>query len=384
MLTLIENGEVYAPQSRGRQSVLLVDGKVGKVGRVDRRPVEALGLDCEFIDAAGCLIVPGLIDPHQHLLGGSGEEGFSTQTPEITLSEIVSCGITTVVGCLGVDTTMKTMPGLLARVKALEEEGIGAYLWTGGYNVPPTTIMKSVREDLMFIDEVVGAGEIAISDARGMDPDPREIAKVATDAFVGGKLARKAGLTHFHVGDADTRLEPVRTLLEAFHVEPEWCYLTHIERGKQLMREAIALARRGAAVDIDVVEGDLVTWLRYYLDNGGDPERLTISSDAALSSPRALYEQLCRCVRELAMPLEEVLPFATSNTARILKLEQRGSLEPGKAGDLLILDRDTLDIRDVLASGKRMVKDGELAVSEGFLDDSDRSVILIGKKGLGD
>ena len=96
------------------------------MGDVDRRAVEAVGLDVTVIDARGCLVCPGLIDPHQHLLGGSGEGGFATQTPEIALSEIVRAGITTVVGTLGVDTTMKTMAGLLAKVKGLREEGLGA------------------------------------------------------------------------------------------------------------------------------------------------------------------------------------------------------------------------------------------------------------------
>jgi hypothetical protein len=53
-------------------------------------------------------------------MGGGGEEGFATQTPEIHLTEIVRAGITTVVGTLGVDTTMKTMAGLLAKAKALK------------------------------------------------------------------------------------------------------------------------------------------------------------------------------------------------------------------------------------------------------------------------
>src|SRR5215207_3365664 len=146
MLTLIEGGDVYAPEHLGTQSILLVDGKIGLIGDVDRRAVEAVGLDVDVIDATGCLVCPGFIDPHQHLLGGSGEEGFASQTPEIHLSEIVRAGITTVVGTLGVDTTMKTMPGLLAKVKALKEEGLTAYLWSGGYNVPATSIMSSVRE----------------------------------------------------------------------------------------------------------------------------------------------------------------------------------------------------------------------------------------------
>src|SRR6195952_5196876 len=152
MLTLIEGGDVYAPKHLGEQSILLVDGKIGKIGHVDRRAVEAVGIEVDYIDARGCLVCPGFIDPPQHVLGGSGESGFATQSPEISLSEIVRAGITTVVGTLGVDTTMKTMAGLLAKVKGLREEGMSAYLWSGGYGVPPASIMSSIREDMMFID----------------------------------------------------------------------------------------------------------------------------------------------------------------------------------------------------------------------------------------
>jgi beta-aspartyl-dipeptidase (metallo-type) len=94
MLTLIENGDVYAPEHLGEQSILLVDGKIGRIGEIDRDAVEAQGIDVDVVDASGCLVCPGFIDPHEHLLGGSGEEGFATQTPEIQLSEIVCAGIT--------------------------------------------------------------------------------------------------------------------------------------------------------------------------------------------------------------------------------------------------------------------------------------------------
>src|SRR3954454_4343422 len=150
MPTLIENGDVYAPEHLGEQSILLVDGKIGIIGEVDRRAVERVGLDVEVIDATGCLVCPGFIAPHEHLLGGSGEEGFASQTPEIHLSEIVRAGITTVVGTLVVDTTMKTMLALLAKAKAIKEEGLSANIWSGGYDVPPKSIMASVREDMMF------------------------------------------------------------------------------------------------------------------------------------------------------------------------------------------------------------------------------------------
>jgi beta-aspartyl-dipeptidase (metallo-type) len=384
MITVLRNGTVYAPRALGRQSVLLTDGKVGKIGEVDERAVEALGVDFEIVDVEGCVVAPGLIDPHIHLLGGSGEQGFSTQSPEFFLSEIVRAGITTVVGTLGVDTTMKTLPGLLAKVKALKEEGLNAFMWTGGYNVPPQTILGSAREDIMFLDEVIGVGEIAISDKRASAPEMRELAKVISDAYIGGMLAKKAGVAHFHVGDGGRRLQPIRELLQDYYAEPSWLYLTHVERSEELMREAIDLANLGVAVDIDVVEEDLAKWVKFYLEGGGDPLQLTVSSDASESSPGALLEQLRDCVLEQGMPLERLLGFLTSNTARILKLEETGTLEKGKLGDLLVMESDTLEIVHVLSKGEFMVRNGRLAKSESFLEDSKREIRLHGRKGRND
>jgi beta-aspartyl-dipeptidase (metallo-type) len=380
VLTLLENGEIYTPERIGRASVLLADSKVGKVGPVNARALRELGVECEVVDVAGCVVVPGLIDPHQHLLGGSGESGFSSQTPEFFISEIVTFGITTVVGALGVDTTMKTMAGLLAKVKALKEEGLNAYLWTGGYNVPPSSIMASVREDIMYLDEVIGAGEIAISDLRAMDPSPQDLARVVTDCYVGGMLAGKSKRAHFHVGDRDTRLQPLRDLLESFHVQPEWLYVTHVERSEALMREAIELAEKGAAVDIDVVEEDLLRWVRFYRENDGPPHQLTVSSDAAINSPRVVLEQIRECVQEGGIPLEEILPLVTSNTARILGLKRKGRLEFGAMADVVVMDRDSLEIVHVISSGKWMVRDGKELAKERFLKESNRRIGLVGEK----
>lgn len=92
MLTLIQNGEIYAPEPQGRGDVLLVGDRVARVGAIDRRAVEAPGLELAVIDATDCLVTPGIIDPHEHLTGGSGEQGFNTQTPEIFLGELISDG----------------------------------------------------------------------------------------------------------------------------------------------------------------------------------------------------------------------------------------------------------------------------------------------------
>jgi beta-aspartyl-dipeptidase (metallo-type) len=380
MLTLIENGDVYAPEHLGEQSILLVDGKIGRIGEVDRDALDGIGLDVDVIDASNCIVCPGFIDPHEHLLGGSGEEGFATQTPEIHLSEIVTAGITTVVGTLGVDTTMKTMAGLLAKAKALREEGLTAYLWSGGYNVPATSIMSSVREDMMFIDEVIGAGEVAIADERAMEPSIRELAKLVVDTRMGGKLSGKAGVTHFHVGPGKRRMKCLEDLLDCdqFEIDPCWLYPTHVERSETLMRAAITLTKRGCHVDIDVQEENLARWLAFYVDHGGDLTKLTVSSDASKKGPGTLFDQIRNCARGHRLSLPELLALVTRNTADVLALGHKGRLQYGAHGDLLVIDREEFSLVHVLAHGKRMVRDGELATRERFLEGSNRQIALVG------
>lgn len=380
MLTLIENGELFAPRPMGVNSILLSGNIILKIGKINRRAVEDLHVGLDVIDASDCVVIPGFVDPHQHLLGGSGEEGFATQTPEIYASEIVSAGITTVVGCLGVDTTMKTMPGLLAKAKALKEEGLNAYVWSGGYNVPPTTITDSVKNDIMFIEEIIGAGEVAIADERSTTPELQELSKLVRDAHNGGMLSQKAGVTHFHVGEGEERLSGLRALIDEYNIPAEWLYPTHVERSEELMIEAIELAKRGAFIDIDVVEEDLAKWLKFYLSNNGAPDKLTISTDTSKTSPANLYSQFRECILEHKFTLEQILPMFTLNTATILKLDLKGRLEENKAADVLVLKKEDLVLKEVISLGRRLLKNGKLNFKEKFAADSNRQIKLEGEK----
>ncbi|HEV2736046.1 MAG TPA: amidohydrolase family protein [Longimicrobiaceae bacterium] len=381
MFILIENGELYCPEPCGRGSLLVANEVIEKVGEVDRRALDALGVEYEAIDATGCVVAPGFLDPHQHLLGGSGEGSLALQTPMLFLHEIVPAGITSVIGTLGVDTTMKTISGLLARVKALGEEGLESWMWTGGYNVPPTTVMGSIRADLMYVDEVVGAGEVAISDERSLNQSRQHLASLVRDTHVGGLLTGKAGVTHFHVGEEDTRLQPLREIIEEYQVKPEWLYPTHVQRSAKLLDEAIELAKAGAHVDFDTAEQDLAKWFRYYLEHDGPLDRLSISSDADSGHPLIYFEQWRSLVLREGQPLERVLPIVGLNPARAVKLDKRkGTLEVGKDADIVVLDRDTLDVREVIARGNRMVKDGAVAKREKFLEKSFRTIRLTGDR----
>ena len=151
--------------------------------------------------------------------------------------------------------------------------------------MPPTTVMGSIREDMLFSDEVIGAGEIAVSDERGLNQSAQELAKLVRDTYVGGLLSGKAGVTHFHVGEEDTRLQPLRDIVEQFHVKTEWLYPTHVQRNARLLDEAIALAHEGATCDFDVAGEDLPRWYEYWVEHGGPRDRLTASSDADSRRP---------------------------------------------------------------------------------------------------
>ena len=96
MFTIIRGGEVYTPEPLGKNDVLLAGGKIVRVGgEIDRKKLEATGLGCEVVDAEGCVVLPGFIDPHQHILGAGGEAGPASRMPEIAVEDILRAGMTT-------------------------------------------------------------------------------------------------------------------------------------------------------------------------------------------------------------------------------------------------------------------------------------------------
>jgi beta-aspartyl-dipeptidase (metallo-type) len=379
MITLIDDVEIFAPERRGKGSILLLGDRIAAIGPISRSEWNLPGIEIRHVAGSGLIALPGLIDPHEHLIGGSGESGFGSQTPEIFLRELISAGITTVVGCLGVDTSTRNMAALVGKVKGLREQGVSAFAWTGGYPVPSATLTGSLVNDILYVQEIIGAGEIAISDLRSSHPDIRELARVVGQVRNAGLLAGKAGITHFHVGGTEEYLRILHAMLNDFSVDPHCVYATHVERTETLMLDAIALAGRGATVDMDTYEEDMPRWVRFYFEQGGDPRRLTLSTDAAINSPHTLLEQVAACVQS-GQSMEQILALVTSNTADVLKLKYKGRLEVGRDADLVLLRSDDLSLSHVIGSGKLLFEDGELTSSEPYLQHSNRTVNLNGIK----
>ena len=222
---MIKNAHVFSPEDIGIQDVLVGGGKILKMA--ENLPVEeAYGIT--VIDGSGKCLMPGLIDSHVHILGGGGEGGAKTRTPEIMLSDIVTGGVTTIVGCLGTDGCTRTMSNLLAKAKGLEEEGITTYVYTGSYQVPVRTLTGTIMDDIILLEKVVGTGEIALSDHRSSQPSKKEFARIVADTRVGGILSGKAGLVNIHMGDGENRLKYLRYMLKKTEIPLSNMLPTHI------------------------------------------------------------------------------------------------------------------------------------------------------------
>ena len=165
------------------------------------------------LDLEGRRLIPGLIDGHVHVTGGGGEAGFRTRVPPLGISRFTRAGITTVVGLLGTDDVARGPRELLATLYALREEGLSAYGYAGGYHLPPATLTGSVRGDLVFIEALIGVGEVAISDHRSSQPTLDELLRLASEAHVAGLMTGKAGMLHLHLGDGSRGLDLVRRAL---------------------------------------------------------------------------------------------------------------------------------------------------------------------------
>jgi beta-aspartyl-dipeptidase (metallo-type) len=239
-----------------------------------------------------------------------------------------------------------------------------------------------VRDDIVFIDPIIGVGELAISDHRSSQPTLDELLRIAADCHVGGLMSNKAGVLHLHLGDGTRGLDLVRRALEGSELPARVFHPTHVNRQPRLFEEAMALAGRGVTLDVtafppadDDPALSAVAAIEAWLDAKLPAERLTCSSDGAgclpvfdgdgrlvsmdIGQPSTLALTLATLLRRRDPTV--VLPMFTSNVAKLLRLPRKGQLEPGFDADLVVLDEIGMP-RDVMARGRWLVRGGKRVV----------------------
>lgn len=389
MIKIIKNIKVYSPEYLGEKDLVISSNKIE--GIYDNLDIPENFIDIEVIDGEGKLLFPGFIDNHVHINGAGGEGGFNMRTPEIMLTDLTKSGITTVVGCIGTDGVCRDMASLIAKAKALEEEGITTYCYTGSYEIPVKTLTESIKKDIMLIDKIIGIGEIAISDTRSSQATYTELVQAIAQSRVGGLLSGKSGIVNIHLGDGTRKLGYLFRLADETEIPITQILPTHINRNGDLFKSGEEYINKGGYIDFttstpvdQLAPGELRASeaLSILIKNNSNVDNVTFSSDGNGSMPifddkgklikigicsvASLYEEVKECISTYKTPIEEALKVITSNAAKILKLENKGSIQVGKDADLVIVDENTLEIDTVIAMGKLMVKDGEAVVKGTF------------------
>jgi beta-aspartyl-dipeptidase (metallo-type) len=388
MVTLVRGGKVYTPGPLGERDLLILSSKIGAIA--EPGAIRISGLPVDEVNASGKRIFPGFVDGHVHILGGGGEGGPATRAPEITVEDITTSGVTTVIGCLGTDGTTRHMESLLAKANGLEKEGISTYIFVGSYQIPVVTLTGSVRTDITLIDKVIGAGEIAVSDHRSSQPTFEEFCRLAAECRVGGMLGGKAGILHCHLGDGERRLEMLFRLIESTEIPITQIIPTHCNRNRELLEESIRFVQKGGYIDLTAdldpdppEDGHLsvATAIRLCQEENSPLTNITVSSDANGSLPvfdeegiltgltiatqKSLLTNFKHLVQEEILSPTEAARLFSTNTADFYKLEYKGKIQEGNDADLIFLD-DQWDLTGLIAKGQKMMWDGELLVKGTF------------------
>jgi beta-aspartyl-dipeptidase (metallo-type) len=387
MLTLLTNANLYAPCALGRVDILIAGEKIVAI----ESKLNITGLaDLKVIDLGGQTVVPGFIDGHVHLIGGGGEGGFATRTPEVVLSKLTMAGVTTVAGLLGTDCATRHNTNLYAKTKGLNQEGITAVMFTGGYAVPSRTVTNSVHDDIVFLDVVVGL-KLAVSDHRCSFPTLAELQRLTAEARVAGLLASKCGRVVVHMGMGRGGLAPLQQVIDSTEIPIDQFIPTHVNRYEGLFSQALEWVKQGGIIDLtsgmnpeDGARGAVKpsTAIARCIAAGVDLNRVCISSDGNGSVPRfddngkyagigvsgfgSLLSELQDMVNIEDIALEDALTPYTIAPANALGLgENKGEIKVGKDADLLVLNSE-LEIVHTMARGVLMVQDGEVIVRGSF------------------
>ncbi len=376
MFTLIKNTDVYTPEHLGLRDILLCNDKIVAI----EPSIDFSFGEVAVIDAQGKKAVPGFMDQHVHILGGGGEGSFRSRCPELDFSQTVKNGVTTVVGMLGTDSMTRSVENLVAKTKALNEDGITAYCLTGAYEYPSPNLSGSVKKDVTFIQECIGV-KIAISDHRNSCITTQELARLAADVRQAALFSGKVGVVHMHTGRGKAGLSQVMAIVENTDVPIKHFRPTHC--GNQF-DDAVAFSKMGGWVDFTTYDDSerSAALLKKALDNMADKEKITCSSDSNGSMPKwnekremigmgigsiaNLYAAVRALVLTQNVPLEEALPLITSNVAKGLEIyPKKGCLQKGSDGDIVLLDSE-LNVDTVYAKSRLMVKDKEVLVHSYF------------------
>jgi imidazolonepropionase-like amidohydrolase len=348
------------------QGILLVqNGKIVAVG--DARTVR-LSADVQTVDLAGKVVMPGLVDTHSHIGGGSGADGSAPIQPDVRLLDGVNARAQSFQRAqAGGITTVNVMPGsghldsgqtlyLKLRDNAVKIDDLlifdsaGKYaggikfangtnsIRAGGGTFPGTRAKSAALVRDQFIKAREYKEKITKAGNDTSKLPARDLSMEALVEVLDGKR-----VVHFHTHRHDD-------ILTALRLQKEFGFKIVLQHVSEAWKVADEIAKAKAPASIIMIDspGGKLETVDVRIENGAALEKagaLTgFHTDDGITDSRWFLRSAGLAVRA-GMSREKALYGMTMANAIMLDLQTRvGSLEAGKDADFIVLSGDPLSI----------------------------------------
>ena len=345
--------------------VLVIRG--GTIVAAGARGSVAIPSGSQVVDLKGRTIMPGLVDTHSHIGGGSGADASAPIQPDVRILDAIDVTASSVRRArAGGITTVNVMPGsghLLSGqtayvklrpartiddvlIRDAEGNPLGGMklangtnsLRSGGGSFPGTRGRSAalVREQFVKAQDYREKVRRANGDASKLPP--RDLAMEGLVEVLDGRR-----VVHFHTHRHDDILTVLR-LAKEFGFRP---VLQHVSEGWKVAGE---IAKAGAPASIIVVDspGGKLEAVGLRMDTGAALERagvlVALHTDDYVTDSRWFLRSAGLAVRA-GMSRQKALHALTLAGAEMLGLADRvGSLAPGKDADFIVLSGDPLSV----------------------------------------
>lgn len=348
------------------QGVLVIqNGKIKSVG--DTRTVR-LSSDVEQIDMTGKTIMPGLVDSHSHVGGGSGGDSSGPIQPDVRILDGINARASSLQRAqAGGITTVNVMPGsghldsgqtlyLKLRDNAVKIDDLlifgpdgkyaGGIKFANGTNsiragggAFPGTRAKSAA---LVRDQFIKAQEYRDKVRKaGADTTKLPARDLAMEALV--EVLDRKRVVHFHTHRHDD-------ILTALRLQKEFDFRIVLQHVSEAWKVADEIAKAKAPASIILVDspGGKLETVDVSFVNGSALEKagavVGFHTDDGITDSRWFLRSAGLAVRA-GMSREKALYGMTMANAIMLDLQDRiGSLEVDKDADFIVLSGDPLSV----------------------------------------
>ena len=395
MSTYIANVGLFDGRtSRAKQGVLLEGERIAWVGAHARAPKAARTAD--GVDGRGCTLTPGLIDCHVHLQfdGGADFAGEARGlTPTLAalkaaanLRRHLASGVTTVrdlggmdaISCdvgRAVDDGLIPGPHVRAAGRALTITGGHGHNVAFAREVDGADAMrKAVREEIRAgatAIKVVATGGVLTPGigATFTAYTPEELLAAVEEAHSWDR-----GVAAHAIGAEGILLAVVAGVDSVEHCNQVTTEIAREMKARGTFRSPTISAIMGILGHPQEVPAYALTKARQVEQASRDGQRRAVragirhvcGTDAGTPfNPHGNAPNELASMVEWGMTPLAVMRAATTNGAALLRMDDVGTVEPGKAGDVVLYDADPLQDITALRAPKAVWRSGTIVAGEG-------------------